>query len=337
MLLLSFSFWTQAAFWSILLGIALYLSVISMGWEAALHRVPLIVLCHFANFYVCYSFLIPRYFEKKKFGATILGLVLLLAVLTPVRYNIEKQFMLERLHTRGIVGLPGLTGFVIFSELAIASFASLLRLSVSNQRHKQRATYMQKLQLETELRFLKTQMSPHFLFNTINNIYSLALVKSDKAPEALLKLSDLLRYLLYECHEIVTLKKEIDALHLYKTLFQLKYEHPLDISVLNEIADAEHIRLEPLLLIPLLENALKHSGIGLMKESYAHISIRQDNGELVFQFINSMSQIPLESEVGGIGMQNIRKRLKLQYGDKYTLAVHPAKHQFSVLLKIPAA
>lgn len=326
----------QAAFWSTLLGIALYLSVISMGWEAALRRAPLIVLCHFANFYVCYSFLIPRYFEKKKFGTAILGLILLLVVLTPIRYDIEKQFLLDRPLGHGIVGLPGLMGFVIFSELAIASFASLLRLTVSNQRHKQRAAYMQKLQLETELRFLKTQMSPHFLFNTINNIYSLALVKSDKAPEALLKLSDLLRYLLYECHENVTLKKEIDALHLYKHLFQLRYENMLAISISNEVENSEHIRLEPLLLIPLLENALKHSGIGLIKESFANVSIRQEDGRLAFHFINSMSGIPTGVDVGGIGMQNIRKRLALQYGNQYSLSVHSTEQQFSVLLKIPS-
>ncbi len=326
----------QAAFWSTLLGIALYLSVISMGWEAALRRAPLIVLCHFAYFYVFYYFLIPRYFEKKKFGTAILGLILLLVVLTPIRYDIEKQFLLDRPLGRGIVGLPGLMGFVIFSELAIASFASLLRLTVSNQRHKQRAAYMQKLQLETELRFLKTQMSPHFLFNTINNIYSLALVKSDKAPEALLKLSDLLRYLLYECHENVTLKKEIDALHLYKHLFQLRYENMLAISISNEVENSEHIRLEPLLLIPLLENALKHSGIGLIKESFANVSIRREDGRLAFHFINSMSRIPTGVDVGGFGMQNIRKRLELQYGNQYSLSVHSTEQQFSVLLKIPS-
>lgn len=330
-----FSFWMQCTFWSILLGIALYLSVINLGWESALQRAPLIVLCHFANFYVCYSFLIPTYFEKKKYAATTAGFVLLLVLLTPVRYYIEEQFLFARVTPRGLAGRSGLFGFVIFSELAIASFASMLRVAVSNQQHRQRMSELQQLQLETELRFLKTQTSPHFLFNTINNIYSLALVKSDRAPEALLKLSDLLRYLLYECHGKVTLKKEVDALYLYQHLFQLKYEHPLAISIKNEVSQDENILLEPLLLIPLLENALKHSGIGLVKESYADVLVKEENGQLVFYFTNSMTPIPPAAEVGGIGMQNIRKRLDLQYGERYTLDIRSGTHQFNLVLKIP--
>ncbi len=131
---------------------------------------------------------------------------------------------------------------------------------------------LEKLQLSTELQFLKAQMSPHFLFNSINNIYSLVLSKSDHAPEALMKLSELLRYSLYDCHDKVTIQQEIEAIESYLKLFRLKFEESIRLEFSSSI-DNTNFKIEPLLFIPLLENALKYSGIGNNLQSYVLIHL----------------------------------------------------------------
>lgn len=325
----------QAAFWIVLFVFTSYLSIISVGWNKTIARTPLIIVCHLINFYVCYSFLVPRYFEKKKYIPALLGLLLLLVILTPIRFAIEKQFLLLYIKG-GLTGRPGLRGLVIFSELAIAGFATLLKLAATNNINQQRMSELEKLQLETELRFLKAQMSPHFLFNTINNIYSLALAKSDKAPEALLKLSALLRYILYECNEKVLLRKEIETLHLYSSLFQLRYEQPLPICIDDRTSPEGTATLEPFLLIPLWENALKHSGAGVSKDAFALVIIEENKKGLMITLKNSRSLFTSDEDTGGIGLQNIRKRLDLQYPGNYSLDIAESNSEFTVQLKIPS-
>ena len=332
-----YSIWIQATLWCLLSGVLLYFSAVNVSWKFALQRTPVIMACHLLNFYACYSLLVPVYFEKKKMGAALLGLLILLILLTPLRYSIEKQFLQFRLVRSGLLARRGLIAIIIISELTIAGFAALLRLAVSNIRDKQRLDNLQKLQLETELRFLKMQMSPHFLFNTINNIYSLSMIKSDKAPEALLKLSSLLRYLLYECHEKVTLQKEVEALHLYCNLFQLRYEQPLNINIEDNTQRKKQALLEPLLLIPLLENSLKHSGLGLKPDAYAKIVLEEESDLLIVTFTNSVSEVPVADDVGGIGLQNIRKRLDLQYPGNYQFDIVTDRQQFTVILKLPVS
>lgn len=195
--LLSFGRKVQFAFWIVLFSFVSYLSATALGWPESLLRGVMIFTCHILNFYVCYSWFVPHYIERRRYAPALIGIILLLIILTGLRFYIIEQYK-----AFGEVALrlrpAGRLAFILFSEIAVTGFAILLRLAVNHEENKRKMAEMEKMQLETELRFLKAQMSPHFLFNTINNIYSLTLVKSDKAPDALMKLSDLLRYLLYE-------------------------------------------------------------------------------------------------------------------------------------------
>lgn len=327
----------QAAFWIVLFAFVVYLSRISFGWPAGFFRAVLIVGCHLANFYVCYSLIVPRYFEKKKYAKAAGILLLLILVLTPLRYFIENHF-LALPHARPVRFLTfrGLLGFIVFSELSIAGFASLLRLAVNNERHQRRMHELENLHLETELRFLKAQMHPHFLFNIINNIYTLTVLKSDKAPEALLKLSGLLRYLLYESHGKVPLVKETEALQTYCDLVQLRYETLLDVHISDQ-TDGRPIFIEPLLLIPLMENAVKHSGLGIISGAYARLRIEAAGEALSIRLENHKMKTDASEKVGGIGLANIRKRLQLLYPGKHILQLEETADRFIVHLKIPLA
>lgn len=331
---MSFSTASQGAFWVTLYSFVWYITAQTVGVEAAFARTSLVYCCHVVNFYACYSFLVPRYFEHKQYGKAFLGLALLLLLLTPIRLLIERYFLEKApVFMRQHLTARSARGLVLFSEISIAAFGSLLRLAVSNDQNKRRLANTEKMHLQSELSFLKAQMTPHFLFNTINNIYALTLVKSDNAPSALMKLSGLLRYLLYECHEQVPVHKEIEALRDYAELFQLRYEQPLDLDVTCSVTHSD-VSIEPMLLIPLLENALKHSGLGIAEGAYARILVSGDKDTLHVHARNSKSPLRLSLDSGGIGLANIRKRLDSAYAGRYTLDLRNQEDTFTVNLKI---
>ena len=280
----NFGLYAQALFWVVLFVMLLF-SFVNAGsrLEMAAQAAFLLLFCHALNFYLLYSWMTPVWFEKGRYGAFTAGVFLLLLLLTPFRLWVESHFIHRPyLLVRG----RRLSGLVIFSEVSIGTFAFLFRMAVDSQRHMVRASAIEKLQLQTELKFLKFQMHPHFLFNTINNVYSLSLSGSAKTPEALLKLSGLLRYLLYECNHPVALSRELNALEAYIDLFQLRYEEPLNIRLTQELQSMDKL-IEPMLLIPLLENAIKHSGIGVEEAAFIEIALREKGGELYIEMANS--------------------------------------------------
>lgn len=331
----SFSFLLQTAFWVIAFVFMTYLSFVSYGWPHGLWRVSLIFTCHFINFYLFYSWIIPQYYQQKKYRVGVAWLLSFLIILTPLRYLIEQHFLVAPGSLRSAIARNGgLLVFVIFSELGIAGFASLLRLAVSDAHNKERLAIVEKMHLQAELRFLKAQMNPHFLFNTINNIYSLTVLKSDKAPEALMKLSQLLRYLLYECHTQVPVSKELAALDAFVELFCLRHETALNLSIHTTIQD-QQASIEPLLFIPLLENAVKHSAIGLSPDAYVTLHLTQEENRITLLVENSKGEPAVASEPGGIGLQNIRRRLEVIYPQQYGFRITDTRNLFLVELSIP--
>ena len=191
-------------------------------------------------------------------------------------------------------------------------------------------------QREAKIQFLRAQMNPHFLFNTLNNIYSLAVVKSEKTAPLVLRLSDLLRYVIYDAQqEQVPLAKAITILEEYIELFQLQYEEQKDITFTYQLPRKGYL-IEPLLLIPLVENCFKHSDLAENENGYVHLELLIDEDEMTFSAKNSFN--PLQSqkdEQGGVGLENIRRRLALQYPDDHQLTQEKSKDHFCVQLAIP--
>lgn len=309
------------------------MSFMNLGREEAFKRAVLTLLCHLASFYYCYSFLVPAYYENKKYRAAIIGLLLFLIVIVPLRFWIETSFAMLPAASPRFLTNKGIVAFILFSQLSIALIALLLGLAEGGEKKRVRISELEKLQLETELRFLKAQMNPHFLFNTINNIYSLVLLKSDKAPESLLKLSGLLRYLLYESHGKVELQKEIEAVKAFIELYCLRYTGQMAISFINEtIAEAPFI--EPLVILPLVENAFKHSAIGIDSKARIAIKISAIANTITVAIENTKADLPVDAEPGGIGLENIRKRLNLVYPGRHTMKVEENTSEYKLFLNM---
>lgn len=331
----NFARYAQLVFWVVLFLFLLFSSV-GAGARRPLIAAGLLLLCHLLNFYTIFAWLTPRYFEQHRYAGFFAGLLLLLLLLTPFRLWVESRFVY-----RPFLLLRGrrLSGLVLFSEISMAAFAFLLRMAIDNFSSRRRADQLEKGQLEAELKFLKSQMSPHFLFNTINNLYALALLGSEKTPEALLRLSELLRYLLYECHLPVPLGKELTAIRSYIALLQLRYEEPLNIQVENRVTTTG-MTIEPMLLVPLLENAFKHSGIGMAPDAFIRVELREEAGKLLGHFVNSTLADDhfMDGHPGGIGLQNIRKRLEVlqPVRPEENLVILEHGDAFEVFIKIHA-
>jgi len=190
---------------------------------------------------------------------------------------------------------------------------------------------------EAELKLLKAQLNPHFLFNTLNNLYGLSVVKSDKLPNLMLKLSDLLRYSLYETKEmVVPLEKEIQYLENYMSLEKIRLEDKTNIQF-TKTGNLSSKKIAPMLLIVFVENAFKHLEESPNDKSNVSVSINVKDNRLEFSCVNTThntKEIELNFEKGksGIGLKNAKKRLELIYPEKHKLTIHKNKDTFNIVL-----
>ena len=186
--------------------------------------------------------------------------------------------------------------------------------------------------LDTELKLLRSQINPHFLFNALHNINSLALIKSDQTSPMLVKLSEMLRYIIYDCKENkVPLKKEVSYIQNYISLQRLK-EKELNIIVNFDIVN-DNVWIEPMLLIPFIENSFKHSGIEDIENGWIEIKMKATATQIDFQVENSFpKQLYTVDKAGGIGLHNVTRRLTLLYPDNHNLNIDQNENRFSVKL-----
>jgi sensor histidine kinase YesM len=226
--------------------------------------------------------------------------------------------------------------FVIVGLYSVSLLAILIKLLKFWYEQQHNSMQLLKEKKEAELAMLRGQINPHFLFNTLNNIYSLALKKSDLTAEALVKLSDMLDYLLYECNaEHVAINKEIQLIQNYIYLQRIRYSDRLDIQFQAEESDQ---KIPPMFLLPFIENSFKH-GVGKQsKEVWIHIKLEIIEDFIHFQIENSKSahrNIENSSTSGGIGLENVKKRLQLLYQNNYSLEIEDLSDTFIIKLQIP--
>jgi len=217
------------------------------------------------------------------------------------------------------------------SALIITLFFMMLgyafRLATNSYQMEQARKTLETEKLNAELAFLKSQINPHFLFNSLNNIYSLAYQKSDKAPEAILKLSEIMRYMLYESNDDkVSLEDEINYLENYIDLQKLRVKEQIFLELSINIDNFQH-RIMPLLVISFLENVFKH-GVATDKEHPIRITVEVQNNRLHFKAQNKKNKLNKDKS-GGIGLTNLKRRLELGYPDKHTFIIHDNEDFYS--------
>lgn len=289
--------------------------------------------------------LLPRlYFSKKQYAYIAAGLALVVVITLLVGWDgapWAEYFNRPGGGGRGGGGKgnPGWRSMRYFG-IAMPYFTALIGSALfavtgyANRKEKE-AAELQSEKLEAELKFLKSQINPHFLFNALNNIYTLTLLKSDQAPENLLKLSGMLRYMLYDCKaERVPLGKEIEYLRHFIDLHLLKDSRGLHVEAdLDE--SRPRLAIAPMLLIPFVENAFKHSNVEDLVKGWIKISLTTGENYLRFRVQNSIPDAGFTKDLaGGIGLHNVRRQLELLYPGRYQLDIEPGPDVFSIDLKI---
>ncbi|ALJ04192.1 histidine kinase [Pseudalgibacter alginicilyticus] len=296
------------------------------------------ILCYL-NIYL----LMPKLAFKKKYISYVFLILLAIFLMVVVKFNLTYFFVNQNVWPEGPATINTLTlNYVIemmFGELYVITFVTAIKVTLDFLKEHKRVADLEKAQLETELLFLKTQISPHFFFNTLNNIYSLAVENSKKTPKIILKLSELMRYLLYETKsKRQSLENEILCIHNYLDLERVRHSDDLeiDMSISGDIEDKE---IAPIILLTFIENAFKHGAhknIGAVK-IVIDLAIKKD-----FLFFKISNPMPVVTEhkdsfnqSSGIGLENVKKRLALGYNKKdYKLKIKNNDDMFVVKLRI---
>jgi len=295
-------------------------------------KVPMV----YVLFYIFNKYLAKQWTIIKTVLATLILFLVSLAAFLPV-----KQFIvIEGIYKLNTSLLAALGFGSILSSLLILFFVCSIALAIklvrSNMKQKELAQEIIKKKLETELQFLKAQTNPHFLFNTLNNIYALARKKSDDTADVVMKLSKLLRFMLYESQKrTVSIADEMQVLTDYIELEKIRYNENLKVDF-NRAVDNALQPVAPLILLPFVENAFKHGISENRFSSYIRINLELKNGQLSFFCENSKAEETAKSEGEMIGLGNIKRQLELLY-PKHLLEIKNEKSYFTVLLKINLA
>ena len=228
---------------------------------------------------------------------------------------------------------PVMAGILL--NMVIAVIAVLLRLYEHKAELEQESREKLQHSQEAQILYLKSQVNPHFLFNTLNNLYGLTYAKSDLAPHMVLGLSDTMRYLIYETEQkLVPIHKELDFIRNYLELEKMRISFPENIRTSVQV-NRDSAFIPPLLLLPFIENCFKHGSLGKEDEGWMELDLWDENDKLHFVCKNSFQEATSSDGKSGIGLANVKKRLELIYGDRFELYTTRAKDEFMVSLQFP--
>lgn len=302
-------------------------------------------------FYINYFWLVPQFYMKNK--KTLFFLLALAVVVcfyfvldftNQMTHNPDRERRVVESIEEGVrehriqrppFKLMQIYGYSLMS-IVIVGFSIGLKAIEQHSATEKRQKELEKEKLNSELAFLKNQVSPHFFFNTLNNIYSLVEINTEDAQAAILKLSKLMRYLLYESeHGETLLSAEIEFMKNYIDLMQLRVSKKVDVNI--DLPDKNtDIKVPPLLFIPFIENAFKH-GISYRDKSFIKVKMNTDDKKISFICENSITADKKEKHDenhSGIGLENVKKRLHLLFPGKHILNIHSTSDIFTVSLEI---
>lgn len=279
-------------------------------------------------------YLIPNFFREKRYQSYFLILVLYVLIITPIfSFFLYIAAFDDPFQKAELLKLKNYYYFFNLFIIGASTVFVIIKDWILQKREKRE---LENRNMQTELNFLKSQINPHFLFNTLNSLYALTLKKDDKAPDVVVKLSEMMRYMLYECNEkYVPLEKELNYLHNYIDLEQLRQPDRVQIKMTVK-GDPSDLEIAPLILISFLENAFKHGVSRSIGKAHVNVCIAIKDKNLNLEIENSKPKQKTDQlkEPGGIGLQNTKKRLDLIYGGRHVLIIEENSEIFTVDLSI---
>lgn len=322
-------------FWMLVLGTWFFLRMDDYGSRSLAFRVTAIKVVDLSlMIYITNYLFIPKLLYRKKYVWFTLAFIALV-----LGSSISKMNLLGRMtHNPALYdwtsNIKGRLYDNILPHFFLVIAGAAVKLMSDYGKLQQRMAETAKEKAEAELNFLKSQINPHFVFNSLNSVYFLINKDNPEARDALHKFSEMLRYQLYEMNgRQVPVEKEVKYLKDYMDLQQLRKDEKY--AVQFQCSDAVRgFSIEPLLLIPLVENAFKHISHYNDKMNYVHVSMNRENGSFRFAVQNSRESQPSTEKQGGIGLQNVKRRLELLYPGKHELDIRETAGDFTVNLNI---
>ena len=328
-------------FWHVFIWIAIMAFFLFIAHDGAKYTtIDLLIifllypLINISLFYLNYLLLIPRFLNKKRYGLYALAIVITLIVYGFGKYGVAlifKENILARdkhhILTAGSYFLA-----TVFTGMLFLIMSAALKFAIDWFLNERIQKDLENQRLSAELAFLKSQINPHFLFNSLNSIYSLAYQRSETTPEAILKLSEIMRYMLYECNDNkVDLVKELQYLENFIDLQKIRFAGKayIDYKIVGNIGEQQIV---PLLLITFIENAFKH-GVANNPLTPIKLLIEVDDGHLLLYIQNKKHNNNRDAS-GGIGLNNVKRRLNLLYPGKYNLDIRDEENTYTVELSL---
>jgi two-component system, LytTR family, sensor kinase len=320
--------------WLVLFGLWFYLRYQDYSTTNKALLVTLIKVMDLAFLiYICNYILVPKLLYRKRYALFVLSFIVLIAV-----SSFYKMQLIGR-----VIQNPALLNFSqnwkgrvydnFIPHFFLVTAGMAFKLLLDYTRLQKRLAEVAREKAEAELNFLKSQINPHFLFNSLNSVYFLIHKENEEAREALHKFSDMLRYQLYECNgEKIWVEKEVSYLKDYVGLQQLRLNQTA--VEFNCAPDVQQFKIEPLLLIPFVENSFKHISHHADAQNHIRINIARTNGTFQFSVYNTTEEKKRITESSGIGLANVKKRLELLYPGKYRLQLNETTGWFGVELSL---
>lgn len=286
--------------------------------------------------YLNYLFFLPRYLNHKSLARYILEFSVPFAVLIKLFILLKRHLIDGNTHKICYFYEDKFTVNVVLSTLFIVIFVGMLKFAEGWFELEAKKKEIENERLTSELRFLKAQINPHFLFNTLNNLYYLAFTNSPNTTEVIAKLSQMMRYMIYDSnHAKVPLNKEIEYMENYIILEKLRLNEPIPI-VFEVRGSTNGVMIAPLILITFLENAFKHGVSNNFSEAWIKADILLEGTACIYTVANSKlpQNLMNKDEQSGIGLQNVKRRLELSYPDNFELEIEEKATEYLVRLKL---
>lgn len=345
-------FFIHLSFWCVYFSFFLYQisfpmrhtaerSLLELFWDATFHVGSMIFIA-----YLNYLYFFPRFLNHRKIGKYLLEFTLPFALWMTFVINVKRYIADGYTYKLRFIYSDRFTIQLVLGTLFIVTFIAMLKFVEDWFELEAQRKALETEKLTAELQFLKAQINPHFLFNTLNNLYYLAFTQSPNTTEVIAKLSQMMRYMIYESnYALVPLSKEIEYIENYISLEKLRLNNEIPISfevndyrhnIITKEHSAEGVLITPLILITFTENAFKHGVSNNATDAWVKIKLELMENTIFYSVENSLlaQKDEKRNEKSGIGLQNVQRRLDLSYPNKYDLEVDESNGKYCVHLKL---
>lgn len=326
--------WFKLITWAFVFGFFFSIINIFQDYKYALGASAFNVITLYFTHYISTRYLIPI-FNKKNTRKYLWTALIVLFIIAGITSSIE-IFIIDRFRVQTHEAPP--LFFHYLRQILMLSFVlfvdNTFNLIEQTTKLKESEKLLTEEKLETELKLLKAQIDPHFIFNALNNIYSLTYMQSANAPDSVLKLSEMLRYVFYDCsNDKVNIASEIKYIENFSAFQQMKSETIQNIS-LNTHVQNSMTEIAPMLMIPFIENAFKYSRIEEDPDAFVKTLVTQDTDRLLFSIKNSIPKENKPLSGSGMGIKNVQHRLEIIYPQSHELQIIENKTDFEVKLEL---